>query len=154
MASAWSLLNELFMIASATLAVIGWYFIRKGNIPVHRRIMLSSATLGAAFFVSYALSTLMIGDTMYGGPQKYSSAYQLFLQVHVVLATVAAVFGVVTIVLALRQMFNRHKKVAPWTVVMWLVSAVTGLVVYLLLFVIFPPGPQLGNLLHIITGHS
>ncbi len=154
MASAWSLLNELFMIASATLAVIGWYYIRKGNIPVHRRIMLSSATLGAAFFVSYALSTLLIGDTSFGGPHSYAAPYQVFLQIHVVLATVAAVFGVVTIVLALRQAFKRHKKVAPWTVIMWLVSAVTGLVVYLLLFVIFPPGPQLGNLLHIITGHS
>ena len=154
MASAWSLVNELFMIASATLAVIGWYFIRKGKVGIHRRIMLTSSLLGAAFFVSYALATLLVGDSTFGGPQRYRTAYQIFLQVHVVLASVAAVFGVVTLAFAFRQSFRRHRKVAPWTVTMWLISAATGLVVYLLLFVIFPPGPTLGNLLHVLTGHS
>lgn len=151
MASAWALFNELVMIASAICASIGWYFIRRKNRAVHRRWMLSASVLGAVFFVSYALGTFLIGDTSYGGPQKYSAAYQLFLQVHVVLATVAAVLGVITLRFAFKERFSRHRRVAPWTVTLWLISAATGLVVYLLLFVVFPPGPTVGNLLHLLT---
>ena len=152
--SVWALFNEFLMISSAVAAAVGWRFIRRKQVDIHRRWMLTSASLGAAFFVSYLAGTIVIGDTMYGGPSQYSTPYQVFLLVHVLLATVAAVLGVITLRLALKARFGKHRRVAPWTVVLWFISAATGLVVYLLLFVVFTPGPSVGNLLHVLTGNS
>lgn len=154
MASAWALLNEIFMIASSIFAGIGWYHIKHRDVHRHRRMMVWAASLGAAFFVSYVLGTLLVGDSQFGGPQSYAMLYQVILQIHVMLATIAAVLGVLTVVLAVRRRFHIHRKIAPWTAILWFVSAGTGLIVYLMLFVIFPPGPSVGNLLHLIlSGH-
>ena len=153
-ASMWALFNEFLMISSAVTAAIGWRYIRRKQVDIHRRWMITSASLGATFFVSYLTGTIVIGDTMYGGPARFSAPYQIFLLVHVLLATVAAVLGVITLRLALKARFGKHRKVAPWTVVLWFISAATGLVVYLLLFVVFTPGPSVGNLLHVLTGNS
>lgn len=154
MIATWALINELIMIVSAVTAIIGWYFIRRKKVEVHRRFMLTAATMGAIFFVSYLLQTVIAGDAGFGGPKKWAAPYQVFLQVHVLLATVAAVLGVITIRLALKQNFGRHRRVAPSTAVMWIISAATGLVVYLLLFVVFKPGSYTGNLLTVLFGHG
>lgn len=150
----WQAVNEGFMICSAVAVAIGWYFIRRKNVNIHRRFMLTGATFGALFFVSYLASTVWVGDTFYGGPKAYAGAYQVFLLVHILLATVAAVLGVITLRYALRERFQSHRKVAPWTASLWLISAVTGLGVFLLLFVIFPPGPSTTSLIQILQGHA
>ena len=150
LAAYWALFNEMLMIISAVIAVFGWRQIRKKNREVHRRLMMTSSLFGAGFFISYAVATFVIGDTSYGGPSSLAVPYQIFLQIHVMLATIAAVMGVVTIVLALRSRFSTHRRIGPFTVVFWLVSAATGLVVYLMLFVIFPPGPTIKNLIHVL----
>jgi putative membrane protein len=138
------------MLASAFSIAIGWYYVRHHNIHAHRRMMLIGAAFGSAFFVSYALSTLMIGDSLYGGPHRYAGGYQTFLQIHVTLATAAAVFGVLTLRFAFRRAFRKHRKVAPWTAVLWLISAASGLAVFLFLFVIFPTGPSTTSLIQVL----
>ncbi len=148
----WGLVNEVLMISSAVIVAFGWYFIRHKRIDIHRKFMLAGASLGAAFFVSYLLATIVIGDTYFGGPKKYNAPYQVFLQVHVLLATAAAIMGVITLRRALKGRFSQHKKIAPWTATFWLIATVTGLGVFLLLFVIFSPGPTTTSLLKILTG--
>lgn len=150
----WGAVNEGLMIISAISVAFGWYFIRRKQVAVHRRFMLTAATFGALFFVSYLLNTFLVGDTFYGGPKAYAASYQIFLLIHVVLATAAGVMGVITLRYALQSRFSTHRKVAPWTATMWLIAAITGLAVFLLLFVIFPPGPTTTSLLQILTGHS
>ncbi len=150
MAAGWGLANELFMIISSITAAFGWAAIRRHRVRLHRRLMITASVFGAMFFVSYALATLIIGDSSFGGPANLAVAYNIFLQVHVMLATLAAVLGVLTLVLAARRRFRKHRRVAPWTAVMWFISAATGLVVYLSLFVIFPPGPAIKNVLHLL----
>lgn len=150
----WGLVNEVIMILSALSVATGWYFIRRKKVDIHRRFMLTGATLGAAFFVSYLLSTLLIGDTFFGGPKVYSGPYQAFLLIHVFLATVAAVLGVITLRYAFRERFRSHRKVAPWTATLWFISALTGLAVFLMLFVVFSPGPSTKSLIQILFGHS
>lgn len=150
----WNLFNELLMLVSAGFVIAGWYQIRHHHVRRHRRLMLTAASLGAAFFVSYVCSSLFIGDTYFGGPKTLSSPYQVFLQVHIFLATVAAVLGIITVRYALRASFRQHKKVAPWTAVSWLIAAGTGLVVFLLLFVIYPPGPSTTAIWNLVLHHS
>lgn len=149
----WNLFNELLMLTSAGFVAAGWYQIRHHRVHRHRRFMLIGAALGAAFFVSYVSASFIIGDTYFGGPQSVSLPYQVFLQVHVMLATAAAVLGVITLRLAWRARFSRHRRVAPWTAVSWMVAAGTGLVVFLLLFVIYPPGPSTTALWNLLLHH-
>ena len=137
----WPLLNEIFMITSATLIVVGWYYIRRGDRETHRKLMLTGATFAVAFFVSYVLDTLFVGDTTFGGPHQYKLAYTIFLQSHATLATVAAIFGIITIRRALLGRFRQHRKIAPWTASIWLIAAGSGLMVFLLLYVLYTPGP-------------
>ncbi|MDI3316334.1 MAG: DUF420 domain-containing protein [Bacillota bacterium] len=146
------LLSELLMIGSAVSLALGWRRIRQGRVEQHRGLMLTAATLGAAFFVSYVLRTLLVGDTTFGGPESLRLPYLAFLQAHTVLATLAGILGIVTLRRALRAEFDRHRRIAPWTAGMWLVAAATGLVVYLMLYVVYPPGPTT-HILKAILGH-
>ena len=134
-------LNELFLLTSAAAVARGWWLIRQHRVDSHRRTMLVASGLASAFFLSYLVKTLLIGDTTFGGPARLNTPYLVFLQVHVILATGAAVLGIVTLRRALRGQFARHKAVAPWTAAMWFVATGTGLVVFLLLYVLFAPGP-------------
>ena len=144
--------NEACMLLSALSVALGWYNIRRGRRAVHRRLMLTGAYLAAAFFVSYALHSLLIGDTSFGGPRAWTIPYLTFLQIHTILATVAAVLGITTLVYALRENFAKHRRIAPWTAVSWFIAAAMGLGVFLMLYVVFPPGPTT-NMLRAIVGH-
>ncbi len=146
-------INEFCMLASVGWIAVGWHRIRQRRIEAHRRAMLTGASFAAAFFVTYVLKTLLVGDSTFGGPKALSGAYLGFLQVHVMLATTAAVLGVITLRYALRQNFTRHRRVAPWTAVMWFVAAGTGLVVFLLLYVVYRPGTPM-NVVRTITGEG
>jgi putative membrane protein len=136
-----SYLNEAFIISSAIVMAFGWMKIRQGKKQVHRRLMLTATILASLFFISYVLKTVIIGDTMFGGPKGIQPAYQVFLQAHSILATVAAIMGIVTLRYALKEIFGKHKKIARWTVITWFVTAATGLVVFILLYVVYPMGP-------------
>lgn len=147
-----AVLNEALMISSAICVASGWYFIRRHNVRIHRRFMLWAAGLGLGFFLTYVLKTVVVGDTAFGGPAAYALPYLTFLQIHTVLATGAAVLGIITLRRALLGRFALHRKIAPWTASAWLITATTGLMVFLLLYVIFPPGPTSGNLIKVLFG--
>lgn len=146
-----SYLNEACIIISAICFVIGWGQIRKKRVRIHRRWMLTGVVFAALFFIIYALKTFLIGDTKFGGPKSVNGFYYTFLQIHSILATVAAILGVITLVFAAKARFSKHRKIAPWTVITWLVTAATGLVVFLFLYVIFTPGPT-ANLMQSYLG--
>ncbi len=145
-------LNEAFMLLSALSVALGWRAIRQGRRDVHRRYMLTGSTLAVLFFVSYVLKSFLVGDTNFGGPQSWAVPYLVFLQIHTVLATVAAVLGIVTLRLALLGRFGRHRRIAPWTATSWFVAAAMGLGVFLMLYIVFPPGATT-NMLRAILGH-
>ncbi len=150
-ASALAGLGEGCILASAACVAVGWNHIRHHRVAVHRRYMLTAAWLGLAFFVLYVAHSAVYGDTSFGGPSRWRVPYLTFLQVHVVLATAAGVLGVITLRRALLSRFEQHRRIAPWTATMWLVAAGTGLAVFLLLYVVFPPGPGL-NVVRTLVG--
>jgi len=145
-------LNEAFMLLSAASVALGWRAIRRGRRDVHRRYMLTGSLLAVAFFLSYVLKSLLVGDTSFGGPIAWATPYLVFLQIHTVLATAAAVLGIVTLRYALRTSFGQHRRIAPWTAASWFVAAGMGLTVFLMLYIVFPPGATT-NMLRAIVGH-
>ncbi len=146
-------LGEACILASAACVAVGWRHIRQRRVAQHRRMMLTGTWLGIAFFLLYVAHTLLYGDTSFGGPAAWQIPYLTFLQAHVILATVAGVLGVITVRRALAGRFAAHRAVAPWTATLWLIAAGSGLVVFLLLYIVFPPGPSLG-MVHTLLGHG
>lgn len=144
--------NISCIVSSALVMAVGWGFIRRGNRVVHRRLMLTGSFLAALFFLGYVAKTIIVGDTQFGGPSSVKVGYQSFLQVHTILATVAAVLGIITLTYAFRQAFGRHRKIGPWTLISWFITAASGLAVFLLLYVVYPPGPTT-SVWHAWLGH-
>lgn len=152
MAVAMAYINEAFILSSAIVMAFGWYFIRRRNVEVHRRLMLTGSVLAALFFITYVLKTVVFGDTTFGGPTGWKASYQIFLQSHSILATIAAVLGIITLTLAFKGRFSLHRRWGPWTVSIWFVTAATGFAVFLLLYIVFPQG-ETTNVFRAWLGH-
>jgi putative membrane protein len=133
--------NEALIVSSAISMAIGVRQIRKQKVESHKRWMLLSSGLAALFFISYAAKTVFVGNTSFGGTDALRLPYQIFLQAHSILATVAGILGLLVIRFAFKKSFVSHSKVGRWTAPIWMVTAGSGLVVFLLLYVVFPPGP-------------
>lgn len=133
-------LSTLFILASAILVAIGWRLIMKDKPKAHKRTMIAAAISALAFFTIYMSRTIFIGNTSFGGPDELKIYYTIFLIFHIFLATTGAIFGVVTITLALKRKISIHRKLGPVTSIIWFFSALTGIVVYFLLYVIYDGG--------------
>ncbi|MCS7459051.1 DUF420 domain-containing protein [Paenibacillus doosanensis] len=133
-------ISTSFIVISAIFVAFGWAQIVKGNRDTHQKLMLWGAGFALAFFIIYVSRTIFVGNTTFGGPESLKLPYHLFLFFHITLATVAAVFGVITLLHAFNKRFAKHKKIGRWTAVIWLLTAPTGVVVYVLLYVMYPGG--------------
>ena len=133
-------LSTFFIVLSAVLVAIGWILIVKGKKKAHKKVMLLAALSAILFFIIYMSRTIFDGNTSFGGPENIKIYYTLFLIFHIILATTGAVFGLVTIVLALKRNIAKHQKIGPVTSIIWFFTAITGVAVYLLLYVIYDGG--------------
>jgi putative membrane protein len=143
------LINTSCIAISAVLVAIGWFQIVRGNKEVHKRFMLSGAFFALLFFILYMYKTIFVGSTQFGGPDHLKIAYLIFLLFHIVLSTVSAVFGVVTIWLAFKERFVTHRRIGRVTATIWLLTAATGVTVYVMLHVLYPGG-EVGGLIDAI----
>ncbi|MGJ9458550.1 DUF420 domain-containing protein [Oceanobacillus sp. CF4.6] len=133
-------ISTFFIALSAILVAIGWVLITKGKKKAHKKVMLSAAVSAILFFIIYVSRTIFVGNTSFGGPDNIEIYYTIFLVFHIILATTGAVFGIVTITLALKRNIAKHRKIGPVTSVIWFFTAITGVMVYLLLYVIYDGG--------------
>lgn len=128
------------IVISAILVAIGWKKVKNRNIEGHKKTMKLAAIFAIIFFTIYSSRTLFIGNTSFGGPDDMKIYYTIFLFFHISLATIGAVFGLVTLWLGYKNRFEKHRKIGPITSVVWFFSASTGVVVYLLLYVLYDGG--------------
>jgi putative membrane protein len=133
-------ISTLFIILSGITVAIGWYLISKRRIEAHKKAMITAAVFAVIFFVIYVSRTVFIGNTQFGGPDDIKIFYTIFLIFHIVLATVGAVFGLLTIYYGLKNMLDKHRKIGPITSIIWFFTSITGVAVYLLLYVFYKGG--------------
>ncbi|MDY0405992.1 DUF420 domain-containing protein [Virgibacillus sp. 179-BFC.A HS] len=133
-------ISTLLIILSAVLMAIGWYLIVHNKRRAHKRVMISAAVSALLFFIIYMSRTIFLGNTSFGGPDNLKIYYTIFLIFHIILATVGAIFGIVTLTLAFKRKISIHRKIGPVTSVIWFFTAITGVMVYLLLYVFFKGG--------------
>jgi putative membrane protein len=134
------LLSTSFIVISAILVAIGWVLIVRRKREAHHRVMIAAAVAALVFFLLYLSRTVLVGNTEWGGPDSLKTVYLVFLLFHIVLALVAAVFGITTLTLAFRQKFAKHRRWGRATAMIWFVTAITGVTVYVLLYLLYPGG--------------
>ncbi len=129
---------------SAVFLSAGYWFIRHKNRTAHRNCMMAAfaaSTLFLACYLTYhgyLALYLHRGPTVFRNPPGFRPIYLTILLTHTVLAVVIVPLALITLGRALRQRFDRHRKIARWTWPLWMYVSVTGVVIYLLLYQIFP----------------
>lgn len=134
------MVSTSFIVISAILVALGWRLAIKRKLEEHKRMMIAAAVAASIFFIIYMSRTIFVGNTSWGGPDDLKPYYLVFLLFHIVLATVAAVFGITTLVLGFKNRLRKHRKLGRMTSVIWFGTAITGVAVYALLYLMYPGG--------------
>lgn len=124
---------------SAVLLTAGFIFIKRGNKIAHRNCMVAalvSSTIFLACYLTYHFTVKTI--THFVEPAWFRPYYLALLISHTILAAAILPLIITTVTFAAKQNFEKHKKFARWTWPLWLYVSVTGVVIYLLLYQIFP----------------
>jgi uncharacterized membrane protein YozB (DUF420 family) len=127
-------LNAGLNATSAALLVLGWFLIRAGRRDAHRRVMTAALACSALFLVSYLAYHAQVGSVRFTGTGAVRTVYLAILLTHTVLAAAVAPLAVTAFVLARKGRFETHRKIARWTLPLWLYVSVTGVVVYVMLY--------------------
>jgi putative membrane protein len=133
-------LNATLNGVAAVLLSAGYVAIRSGRIPVHRACMLGAFTASTLFLASYVTYHLHSPVHAFQGHGPVRGLYFAILVSHIVLAATVVPLALLTLSRALRGRFERHRAIARWTLPVWLYVSVTGVLVYLMLYVWFPQG--------------
>ncbi|MGD9635718.1 MAG: DUF420 domain-containing protein [Pirellulales bacterium] len=150
-------LNASLNALATVLLVIGFVLIKQGRVQAHKRIMLAAFAVSCVFLICYLWYHYLAGSVKFTHPGAVRYIYYTILLTHVVLAAAVPVLAIWTIYLGLRATGEfgrgdsvvtgedlpvyraRHRRVAWWTYPIWLYVSVTGVVVYIMLYHLWPP---------------
>ncbi|MEW5975278.1 MAG: DUF420 domain-containing protein [Acidobacteriota bacterium] len=131
-------LNAVLNSLSSVFLLLGYRFIRHRNIPAHKRCMMGAAITSVLFLASYLTYHFRVGSVSFTGQGWIRPVYFTILISHTVLAAVIVPLVLMTLSRAWKQQFDRHRRIARWTLPLWLYVSVTGVIVYLMLYQLFP----------------
>jgi len=120
--------------ASVLCLSAGYLFIKRRNVAMHRRAMLTAFGISGAFLTTYVLHHVLVGNVVFHGQGFVRGVYFAILIPHVLLAVGVLPLAIVTIRRGLRGDIAKHKPLAKITLPLWLYVSVTGVVVYLMLY--------------------
>jgi uncharacterized membrane protein YozB (DUF420 family) len=126
--------NAILNSTSAILLLVGWRLILRRQIQAHRICMASALTTSALFLASYLYYHYHTGSTRFPGTGTLRTVYLTILTSHTILAIVILPLILVTVARALRDDRPGHRRIARWTMPLWLYVSVTGVIVYWMLY--------------------
>jgi putative membrane protein len=138
------LVNACLNGLSAVFLSVGLYFILHKNQVAHRNCMLSAFVSSILFLIcyltyhSYVAYHLHRGPTKFVDPAWFRPIYLGILLTHTMLAVVVVPLAIITLSRALKQRFKQHRLIARWTWPIWMYVSVTGVLIYVLLYQVFP----------------
>ncbi|MBI2189691.1 MAG: DUF420 domain-containing protein [Acidobacteria bacterium] len=127
-------LNAVLNGTAAAFLAAGYVLIRRGRIEQHKRCMLAALGTSAAFLVSYVTYHANAGSRPFPGQGAVRVVYFGILITHVVLAAAILPLALTTAARGLAAKYDRHVRIARWTLPLWLYVSVTGVVIYLMLY--------------------
>lgn len=119
---------------AAVLLVTGYSLIRQGKREAHRKVMLAAFGTSIVFLICYLVYHFQVGSVKFQGTGLVRTVYLSILLTHTVLAAAVPVLAIITLRRAFAQRFDPHRRIARWTLPIWLYVSVTGVVVYFMLY--------------------
>jgi putative membrane protein len=136
-------LNSILNAIAAVLLMAGYVCIRTRRVRAHRACMLSAFVVSTAFFASYLTYHYHVGDVRFQGHGIVRPIYFTILVTHIILAATIVPLVLMTLWRALRGNFGEHRRIARLTWPLWIYVSISGVVVYLMCYRMYPPGYKL-----------
>ena len=127
------LLNAVFNSFTFVFLVAALIFILQKNIKLHKRFIFAAFTTTALFLVSYVTYHGLSEATSFGGEGIIRPIYFFILITHIILAAAIVPLALITVTRGLNMQVAKHRKIARWTMPLWLYVSITGVVVYLMI---------------------
>lgn len=127
------LLNAIFNSFTFVFLLAALWFVLRKNIKLHRRFIFAAFTTTALFLVSYVSYHYLAESTSYGGEGPLKYIYYFILITHIILAAVIVPLALLSLVRGLTMQVEKHRKIARWTMPLWLYVSLTGVLVYILI---------------------
>jgi putative membrane protein len=131
--------NASLNFVSTIFIVTGWYFIQHGAWRRHMACMITAVVSSTLFLVGYVVYHVHVGEKSSGYTGWIAAIYFPILASHVLLAIATLPLVILTLIPVFRRRWDRHRRIAQWTMPIWLYVSVTGVLVYLTLYRWFPP---------------
>ena len=132
-------LQAVLNMTAAALVGVAYYHIRKGNRKAHQTCIIAALTVSALFLTSYLYYHNEVGYVPFSGQGSIRPFYFFVLFSHILLAALIVPLILVTVGLMLRHKNTQHRRLARWTLPIWMYVSVTGVLIYLMAFQIYPP---------------
>ena len=134
-------INASLNFISTIFISAGWYLIRRGHWRRHVACMIPALISSTLFLIGYLVYHAHVGErsTHFTGHGIVRGIYFTILISHILLAFITLPLVIVTLIPVFRRRWERHTRIARWTMPIWLYVSVTGVVVYLMLYKWFPP---------------
>ena len=127
-------LNVGLNTACACCLLGGYYCIRHGRVAAHKRFMLAALGFSSLFLTSYLIYHFQVGSVAFTGTGWVRPVYFAILLSHILLAAAILPLAAVTVYRAWNERFESHKRLARWTLPIWLYVSVTGVIIYWMLY--------------------
>jgi len=127
-------LNAMLNGISAILLLLGYYSIRHKRIPAHKTCMLLALISSTFFLISYLIYHWQVGSVRFRGSGDIRAVYFSILSSHTLLAAATLPLALITVYRAWNERFDKHKRIARWTLPVWLYVSITGVMIYWMLY--------------------
>ncbi|HLK47214.1 MAG TPA: DUF420 domain-containing protein [Bryobacteraceae bacterium] len=126
--------NAFLNATAAVLLVWGYTLIRRKRVDTHRKVMQTAFLVSCLFLVCYLVYHAQVGSVRFQKTGAIRDVYLTILGTHTVLAAAVPVLAIITLRRGRAARFDKHRRIARWTLPVWLYVSVTGVVVYLMLY--------------------
>lgn len=126
-------INAVLNTGTSVALVLGFFYVKRQNIKMHRTGMLTAFVLSSLFLVSYVLYHYNVESTRFPTDHPYKYVYYFVLLTHVLLSAVVVPLVLTSVYFALSNQIIRHKKWVKYTFPIWLYVSITGVIVYLMI---------------------
>ena len=126
--------NATLNAISTVLLIIGWILIKRGERKRHEQFMLAAVLTSTLFLISYVIYHWHVGSVPFKGTGWIRTVYFAVLIPHVILAAAIVPPVLITVSRGLSRKYDKHRRIARWTLPLWLYVSITGVIVYLMLY--------------------
>jgi putative membrane protein len=131
--------NASLNATATALLMIGFVLIKQRRETAHKWVMITTFVVSMLFLTCYLVYHAQVGHVKFTGPEPVATVYRTILFSHVLLAATVPVLAGRTLYLGLRDRRETHRRWAKWTFPIWLYVSITGVVIYFMLYHLYPP---------------